>query len=91
VKAKNNQGDTMGLTDKREKLLKELPIIKPKVSKSKDGKYLIHKTEIVHIKPMKYYEAILDNNVKITEDASWMSSQQRWMLQKHKYGVNHFS
>jgi hypothetical protein len=23
------------------------------VSKSKDGKYLIHKTEIVHIKPMK--------------------------------------
>jgi flagellar hook-associated protein FlgK len=68
VKAKNNQGDTMGLTDKREKLLKELPIIKTKVSKSKDGQYLIHKTEIVHIKPMSYYEAIIDNNVKITEE-----------------------
>jgi hypothetical protein len=38
------------------------------VSKSKDGKYLIHKTEIVHIKPMKYYQAILDNNVEVSEE-----------------------
>jgi len=58
----------MGLTDKREKLLKQLPIIKTKVSKSKDGKYLIHTTEIVHIKPMKYYQSILENNVTITEE-----------------------
>jgi len=58
----------MGLTEKREKLLKQLPIIKTVVSKSKDGKYLIHKTEIVHIKPMSYYKAILDNNVTITEE-----------------------
>ncbi len=58
----------MGLTEKREKLLKQLPIIKTVVSKSKDGKYLIHKTEIVHIKPMSYYKAIVDNNVTITEE-----------------------
>ncbi|MBR9693174.1 hypothetical protein GOV07_04580 [Candidatus Woesearchaeota archaeon] len=58
----------MGLTDKREKLLKELPIIKTMVSKSKDGKYLIHKTEITHIKPMTYYQAILDNNVQVQEE-----------------------
>ncbi len=59
---------TMGLSDKREALVKQLPIIKTVVSKSKDGKWLIHKTEIVHIKPMAYYQAILDNNVQVTEE-----------------------
>jgi hypothetical protein len=41
VKAKNNQGDTMGLTDKREKLLKELPIIKTE-SEQKQGWQIPH-------------------------------------------------
>lgn len=58
----------MGLTDKREKVLKQMPIIKTRVSKSKDGKWLIHTTEITHIKPMAYYKAILDNNVQVTEE-----------------------
>ena len=33
-----------------------------------DGKWLIHKTEITHIKPMSYYKAILENNVQVTEE-----------------------
>lgn len=58
----------MGLSEQREQLVKQLPIIKTKVSKSRDGKYLIHKTEIVYIKPMSYYKAILEKNVEVTEE-----------------------
>ncbi len=58
----------MGLTDKREKVLKQMPIIKTRVLKSNDGKWLIHKTEITHIKPMSYYKAIFDNTVEVSEE-----------------------
>ena len=51
----------MGLTNKKEEQLKEMPLIKSKVSKSKDGRFLVHKTEIVTIKPVAYYEAVLSN------------------------------
>lgn len=59
----------MGLTNKREDILKQMPIIGTAVRRSKDGKYLIHRTTITHIKPMSYYKAILDNTVKITEES----------------------
>ncbi|RME31475.1 hypothetical protein D6789_02605 [Candidatus Woesearchaeota archaeon] len=59
----------MGLTDKREELLKQLPIIQTEVRRSKDGKYLIHRTTITHIKPMSYYKAILDNTVTVEEES----------------------
>lgn len=49
----------MGLTNKREEILKQMPLIRSTVSKSKDGKYVIHKTTFVHIKPTNYYEAVL--------------------------------
>ncbi|MFT4283116.1 MAG: hypothetical protein ACMXX6_01685 [Candidatus Woesearchaeota archaeon] len=52
----------MGLTNKKEEQLKEMPLIKSKVSKSKDGRFLVHKTEIVTIKPVAYYEAVLSND-----------------------------
>lgn len=52
----------MGLTNKREELLKEMPAIKCSVSKSKDGKWVMHKTTITHIKPAKYYEAVLEGS-----------------------------
>lgn len=58
----------MGLSEKREGIVKQMPIIKTEVRKSKDGKYLIHKTSITHIKPMSYYKAILDNTVQVTEE-----------------------
>ena len=37
----------------------DLPIIESFISKSKDGKKLIHRTVITHIKPVAYYEAII--------------------------------
>lgn len=45
-----------------------MPIIKTRVTKSKDGKYLIHRTEIVTIKPLAYYEAIVSNNEPGSEE-----------------------
>jgi len=36
------------------------PITETQISKSKDGKYIIHKTIITDIKPVKYYEKVLE-------------------------------
>lgn len=58
----------MVLSEKREKLLKSMPIIRTHIFKSKDGKFLVHKTSITHIKPMAYYKAIVDNSVNVTEE-----------------------
>ncbi|MCC7575022.1 hypothetical protein KO361_05500 [Candidatus Woesearchaeota archaeon] len=58
----------MGLTNKKEEQLRQMPLIKNKISKSKDGRFLIHRTELINIKPMAYYEAILKNNEQILEE-----------------------
>ena len=39
---------------------KNTPIVETHISKSKDGKYVIHKTVITDIKPVKYYEKVLE-------------------------------
>ncbi len=38
---------------------KQKPIVETQISKSKDGKYLIHKTIITDIKPKLYYERVM--------------------------------
>lgn len=58
----------MGLSNKREEHLKQMPLIDSRVLKSKDGKFLVHKTTITHIKPVQYYQAVLDGDVD-TEEA----------------------
>ncbi len=58
----------MGLSNKKEEQVRQMPLIKNKISRSKDGRFLIHKTEIVHIKPSAYYEAVLKNNETIAEE-----------------------
>ena len=35
------------------------PIIEARISKSKDGKWLIHRTVIVDIKPVAYFKEII--------------------------------
>ncbi len=47
------------LSEKQEEQLKQMPAIQTRILKSKDGKYVIHKTEITSIKPISYYEAVL--------------------------------
>jgi hypothetical protein len=49
----------MGLSNRKEEQLKQMPIIRSSVGKSKDGKYVIHRTTITYIKPTAYYEAVL--------------------------------
>jgi len=58
----------MGLTNKRENHLKKMPIIESKITTSKDGRFLIHRTIITHIMPTDYYRAVLSNAVKVTEE-----------------------
>jgi hypothetical protein len=55
----------MGLTTRKEEQLRKMPIIESKVGKSKDGKYLIHRTVITTVRPVKYYQAILDNQEQV--------------------------
>ena len=58
----------MGLTTKREAHLKRMPIIESKITTSKDGRFLIHRTVITHIMTTDYYRAVLGNSVKATEE-----------------------
>ena len=58
----------MGLTTKRETHLKKMPIIENKITTSRNGRFLIHRTIITHIMPTDYYRAVLANAVKVTEE-----------------------
>ncbi len=58
----------MGLTNKKEAHLKKMPIIESKITTSKDGRFLIHRTIMTHIMPTDYYRAVLSNSVKVTEE-----------------------
>jgi len=49
----------MGLTNRKEEQLKEMPIIRTTMGKSKDSKYVIVRTTITYIKPTAYVEAVL--------------------------------
>jgi hypothetical protein len=52
----------MGLTNKKEEQLRKMPKIESFISKSKDGKYVIHRTVITNIKSANYYATVLENN-----------------------------
>ena len=54
----------MGLTNKKEEQLRKMPMVDASVSRSKDGRFLIHKTTITHIKPAAYYQAVLDGKAE---------------------------
>lgn len=43
------------------KQLSKQPILETNVGKSEDGKWLIHKTVITDIKPVTYFEKVLEN------------------------------
>jgi len=58
----------MGLTNKKEEQLRKMPLIESRVMKSKDGKYIVHKTTITTIRPVAYFEKVLENE-GIVEDS----------------------
>lgn len=44
----------------QEQTEKGKPILETQITKSKDGKYIIHRTVITDIKPVKYYEKVME-------------------------------
>lgn len=60
---------TMGIGYKKEEQLKKMPQIETKIYKSKDNKFIIHKTIITAIKPLAYYKAVLENDEYVVEDS----------------------
>ena len=67
INQRKSRGLKMGLTQKREEHLKKMPIIESKITTSKNGRFLIHRTIITHIMPTDYYRAVLANTVKVEE------------------------
>ena len=58
----------MGLSNKKEEQLRRMPLIQNRIKASKNGRYIIQQTVITSIKPIEYYNAILANTVKVTEE-----------------------
>jgi hypothetical protein len=46
-----------------EEKLRKMPYIETKIEKSRDGRYVIHRTTITHIRPVGYYQAVLDSEI----------------------------
>jgi len=58
----------MGLTYKKEEQLRRMPVIQSRIKASRNGKYIIQQTIITNVKPIEYYQAILANTVKVTDE-----------------------
>jgi len=58
----------MGLSNKKEEQLRRMPLIQNRIKASKNGRYIIQQTVITSIKPIEYYNAILANTVKVTDE-----------------------
>lgn len=50
----------MELSQKKLEQLSKQPIIETNILRSEDGKWLVHKTVITDIKPINYYEKVLE-------------------------------
>ena len=49
------------LSDVKIEQLSKQPILENTISKSEDGKWIIHKTIITDIKPVSYFQKVLGN------------------------------
>jgi hypothetical protein len=49
------------LSEKKLEQLKNQPIIETSVRKSADGEWVLHKTTILDIKPICYFEKVLES------------------------------
>jgi len=57
----------MGLTYKKESQLRQMPRIESRLFRSKDGKFVVHKTTITDIKPASFYEKVLEDDAPTIE------------------------
>ncbi len=58
----------MGLSNKKEEELRKMPRIQNRIKASRNGRYIIQQTVITSIKPIEYYNAVLANTVKVTDE-----------------------
>jgi hypothetical protein len=49
----------MELSEKKLEQLNKQPIVETSIKKSDDGKWIVHKTVITDIKPVSYFEKVL--------------------------------
>ncbi|MFP4522981.1 MAG: hypothetical protein ACOCQQ_00610 [Candidatus Nanoarchaeia archaeon] len=57
----------MGLSNKKEEQLRKMPLIQSTFQKSKDGRYLVHKTTITTIRPIAYFEKVIENEGSVED------------------------
>jgi hypothetical protein len=57
---KEKEVDGMELTPKKIEQLKNQPIIETQTTKSEDGRWILHRTTILDIKPVSYMEKVLE-------------------------------
>lgn len=62
------RGEKMPLTQKKIEQLKKQPIVESRVFKSQDGKYIVHRTSIINIKPIEYYKSIMAKEDDVEEE-----------------------
>ena len=66
----------MGLSNKKEDQLKKMPNVESLFSKSKDGKYLIHRTIITTVRPVEYFDKILSSEASSSEDPEPITAEE---------------
>ncbi|MFH1408637.1 MAG: hypothetical protein ABIH34_01910 [Nanoarchaeota archaeon] len=54
----------ISIGEKKLEQLKKMPLIESKVFKTPDNKYIVHRTIISQVKPVEYFQAIIDNPVE---------------------------
>jgi len=59
----------MAISEKKEKQLKKMPRVESFIEKTKDGKFLMHKTVITDIKPLEYYVTVVNNTIDVAQEA----------------------
>lgn len=52
----------MDLTKKKMEQLKKMPLIQTKIRRLKDSNLILHQTTISDLRPIEYYEAVVDKN-----------------------------
>jgi hypothetical protein len=52
----------MALTSKKIQQLKKMPLIQTKVRRLKDSNMILHQTIISDLRPLSYYEAVVDKS-----------------------------
>ncbi|MFH1133868.1 MAG: hypothetical protein V1735_05220 [Nanoarchaeota archaeon] len=52
---------TARISEKKLEQLKRMPLIESKIFKTPDSRFIVHRTIISQVKPVEYYQAIIDN------------------------------